>query len=210
MAADAIRTLNAVEKCPHCGVVSPHLPIQWAGATRGSKLGVERLWGVFSCNSCGGIVASMTNNPHSSENLLNWPDAIFPKAPQANEDIPPTARQYLQQTIDTLHAPDAAAVMAGSAVDAMLKAQGLIKGSLYSRIDEARGAGILTQGMAEWAHEVRLGSNRPRHADEDNPHVSPDEASQSVDFAEALGNFLFVLTARIQRGIEAAKQSEAA
>jgi hypothetical protein len=58
--------------------------------------------------------------------------------------------------------------------------------------------------MADWAHEVRLGSNRPRHADIDKPNVSADEAAQSVEFAEALGNFLFVLTARIDRGLKAA------
>jgi hypothetical protein len=105
---------------------------------------------------------------------------------------------------ETLHAPDAAAVMAGSAVDAMLKAHGLEAGSLYARIDEALTKNLLTQGMADWAHNVRLGSNRPRHADKDKPHVSPNEAKQSVEFAEALGNFLFVLTARVNRGLKAA------
>jgi hypothetical protein len=95
--------------------------------------------------------------------------------------------------------------MAGSAVDAMLKALGYTEGSLYARIDEATAAHVLTQGMADWAHEVRLGSNRPRHADEDRPHVSAAEARQSVEFAESLGNFLFVLTAKINRGIESAR-----
>ncbi len=94
--------------------------------------------------------------------------------------------------------------MAGSAVDAMLKAKGFVKGSLYDRIDEALTATVLTKGMADWAHSVRLGSNRPRHADAERPHVSAAEAKQSVEFAEALGNFLFVLTARIERGIAAA------
>lgn len=94
--------------------------------------------------------------------------------------------------------------MSGSAVDAMLKHHKLVEGSLYKRIDEALSENLLTQGMADWAHSVRLGSNRPRHADDKRPHVSPDEAKQSVEFAEALGNFLFVLTARIERGIKAA------
>ena len=100
--------------------------------------------------------------------------------------------------------------MAGSAVDAMLKAKGYIDGSLYKRIDMALTDAVLTQGMADWAHSVRLGSNRPRHADADKPHVLPDEARQSVEFAEALGNFLFVLTAKVERGIEAAKSAEPA
>ena len=112
------------------------------------------------------------------------------------------ARNFLQQAYETLHAPDAAAVMAGSAIDAMLKHHNYTTGSLYDRIDKALADNLLTKGMADWAHEVRLGSNRPRHADKDKPSVSLAEAAQSVEFAEALGNFLFVLTARIDRGLK--------
>lgn len=100
--------------------------------------------------------------------------------------------------------------MAGSAVDAMLKNKGFETGSLYARIDQATVDGVLTRGMAEWAHSVRLGSNRPRHADEANPHVTPAEAQRSVDFAEALGNFLFVLTAQIEEAVSEAGGSEVA
>lgn len=94
--------------------------------------------------------------------------------------------------------------MAGAAVDAMLKELGYENGSVYMRIDAALADNKLTKGMAEWAHVVRLGSNRPRHADMDKPHVTEEEARHSVEFAEALGNFLFVLTAKISRGIAAA------
>jgi hypothetical protein len=135
--------------------------------------------------------------------------SIYPNAKTAHEDIPDIARRFLQQAYETLNAPDAAAVMAGSAVDAMLKEKKYEKGSLYERIDKALNDNVLTQGMADWAHEVRLGSNRPRHSDSERPHVTVDEAQQSVEFAEALGNFLFVLTAKINRGIAAAKAAEA-
>jgi hypothetical protein len=110
--------------------------------------------------------------------------------------------------METLHAPDAAAIMAGSAVDAMLKHFKLIDGSVYRRIDEAVSQHILTAAMGEWAHEVRLGSNRPRHSDAENPHVSPEQAQQSVEFAEALGHFLFVLSSRVKKGIEDAKTTK--
>ena len=133
---------------------------------------------------------------------------LFPDAKTAHEDIPEPARTFLQEAYETLHAPDAAAVMAGSAVDAMLKARGLETGNLYTRIDEALASNLLTKGMADWAHEVRLGSNRPRHADKERPHVSPEEAKQSVEFADALGNFLFVLTARVNRGLKEATGAE--
>ena len=37
--------------------------------------------------------------------------------------------------------------------------------------------------------------------------MSDEEAQQSVEFAEALGFFLFVLTKRIDRGTKAAKEA---
>ncbi|MER2537388.1 MAG: DUF4145 domain-containing protein [Rhizobiaceae bacterium] len=131
-------------------------------------------------------------------------DAMHPAQKTAHDDIPEPGRKFLQQAYETLHAPDAAALMSGSAVDSFLKAVEYREGSLYQRIDRALKDNVLTKGMADWAHSVRLGANRPRHADAERPHVSPEEAEQSVAFAEALGTFLFVLTARIERGIEAA------
>jgi hypothetical protein len=56
---------------------------------------------------------------------------------------------------------------------------------------------------------TRCVSGQIGHADQDKPHVSQDEAKQSVEFAEALGYFLFVLTKRIERGKEAAKKASA-
>jgi hypothetical protein len=137
-------------------------------------------------------------------------ETLYPATRSAAAEIPDPARRYLQQALETLHAPDAAAVMAGSAVDAMLKHLGLGEGSVYSRIEQAVCQHILTAPMGEWAHEVRLGANRPRHADAENPYVSLRQAQQSVEFAEALGHFLFVLSSRVKKGIEeAAKADEA-
>ena len=59
-------------------------------------------------------------------------------------DLPDRARPYLQQAIDSQQAPDGAAMLAASAVDAMLKKKGLTDGSLYTRIDKAIQQNILT------------------------------------------------------------------
>lgn len=195
--------LLGLTRCPQCSIAAPTLARVWGseGPTVRRDGGVPRHWATYLCISCGSAV-SATGVHDGGAKFIGV--QLFPEPKQAHEDIPPVARQYLQQAYDTLHAPDAAAVMAGSAVDAMLKEKGLTKGSLYDRIDEALAANLLTKEMAEWAHSVRLGSNRPRHADASRPHVLPDEAKQSVDFAEALGNFLFVLSAKITRGIAAA------
>ena len=49
---------------------------------------------------------------------------VFPQSKTAHEDIPEPARTYLKQAIDSEHAPDGAAMLACSAVDAMLKTLG--------------------------------------------------------------------------------------
>lgn len=197
--------LLGIGRCPHCSIASPSLNGVWRsqGPTTRTDGGPKQIWGTYLCASCGSAVTCRADWDGRAGGVVKF-TGIFPDAKFAHLDIPDPARTFLQQAYETLHAPDAAAVMAGSAVDSMLKHHGLVDGSLYKRIDEALEKNMLTKGMADWAHEVRLGSNRPRHADAEKPHVSPEEARQSVEFAEALGNFLFVLTARISRGLEAA------
>lgn len=198
----------ALNRCPHCSIASPLLNLAWCtkdgeGTARSDGQN-RRAWAAYACSTCGGVVTAVGHGAYMRQSAYQ----IFPAPKVAHEDIPDIARNFLQQAFNVLHAPDAAAVMAGSAVDAMLKSKDYTEGSLYKRIDQALEDGVLTHGMSEWAHSVRLGSNRPRHADENNPHVSYVEAIQSVEFAEALGNFLFVLTAKIERGIAAAKSAE--
>jgi hypothetical protein len=176
---------------------------------RGSGL----IWAVYTTTCCEGFLSA--KGPFIAEGvpIEAWGEfpieAIYPGSRRAAPEIPEPARYFLQQAFETLHAPDAAVMVAGSAVDAMLKHRGLTEGSVHARIEEAVKKNILTPAMGEWAHVVRLESNRPRHADEKEPHVSPEEAQQSVEFTDALGLFLFVLSSRIKIGLEAAKKANA-
>jgi hypothetical protein len=95
-------------------------------------------------------------------------------------------------------------MLAASAVDAMLKARGYREHSLYSRIDKAAAEHLITPDMALWAHHVRLEANNPRHVDKGEPHATPEAAKQAVEFAAALANILFVLPARVTRGLKEA------
>jgi len=190
-----------VATCPHCGVGRPQVALMQDYGTRGN-----RRWATYTTTCCGGVLLAV--GPEGNVASHAPIETLYPAARSAATEIPEPARRYLQQAFETLHAPDAAAVMSGSAVDAMLKHFKLVKGSVYERIDLAVEQHILTAAMGEWAHEVRLGSNRPRHADKENPHVTRQQAQQSVEFAEALGHFLFVLSSRVTSGIEAAKADE--
>jgi hypothetical protein len=117
-----------------------------------------------------------------------------------DEDIPSMARAYLEQAANSIHAPAGAVMLAASAVDAMLKAMGLSNGSLNARINEAAATHLITAEMSAWAHEVRLDANDQRHADADMLLPTANDARKALDFAFALGQFLFALPARVARG----------
>jgi hypothetical protein len=125
---------------------------------------------------------------------------MYPSAQMVDHVIPTAARSYLQQAIDSLHAPAGAVILAASAVDSMLKVKNLREGSLYTRIDKAASDHLITNEMAQWAHEVRLDANDLRHADDSAPLPTEDEARKCIDFALALAEFLFVLPAKVERG----------
>lgn len=134
--------------------------------------------------------------------------SIFPSPETVDVELPIRVQTYLTQALDSISSPDGAAMLAGAAVDAMLKEKGFKEGSVYSRIQEAMDEGILTKEMAEWAHDVRLGSNRPRHSDDTEPHVSAHDGKQAVEFAKMLGHFLFVLPARVKQKATLTKESQ--
>jgi len=96
-------------------------------------------------------------------------------------------------------------MLCASSVDAMLKEKGLTSGSLYSRIESASTTHMITPEMSKWAHEVRLDANDERHADQASGLPTEADAKKCVDFTKALGDFLFVLPSRVERGLKAAQ-----
>ena len=130
---------------------------------------------------------------------------MYPEPEEVDEAIPDPAAEYLAQALESIHAPAGAIMLAASSVDAMLKAKDYVEGSLYRRIDEAADDHLITEGMADWAHEVRLDANAQRHADQDAPLPTEAEAQRVIDFVQALGEFLFSLPARVDRGLEDAQ-----
>lgn len=145
----------------------------------------------------------------STEGEQGTVSEIYPFPQMVDDSLPDRAKRYLEQAVNSIHAPSGAVMLAASAVDAMLKAHGYVKGSLYSRIDKAKEDHLITEGMAKWAHEVRLDANDERHADEEATMPEVEDARRAVDFARAFGEFLFAIPARIKRGIKEANPEAA-
>lgn len=201
-----------LHRCPHCQIARPLLSRATLAYDNANK---DQRWAAYVCSYCDGVVTArgslQTVRVSTGRRQAVFVDKTFPDAKSVEEELPERARRYLEQAHQILgDSPDAAAVMASSSVDAMLKNKGFAdrKKSLHNRIDEAVEAHLLTEDMAKWAHHVRFMSNSPRHADDDDPYVSPEQARTVVDFADALGEFLFVLPSRAERAISDVKKPE--
>lgn len=192
-----------LSNCPRCGVKHPTINITLGPvATKAHDQSNGRVWAPYVCSTCGGVMLASAKGQDT--NNVGGITELLPPQRSVAEVIPEPARRYLTQAQDSLHAPDGAVMLAASAVDAMLKAKNYREGTLNERIKAAAADHVITADMALWAHHVRLEANDPRHADDEKPHASPEEAEQSVEFAGALGHILFVLPARVTRGLKAA------
>lgn len=191
-----------LDRCPHCGVAKPLLEQLNGWNTQPSDDDFTTLWAAYKCSTCGSII--MASQPQNTAHVKE----VFPSAPTPDSALPSDAQHYLKQAYESLSAPSGAVMLAASAVDAMLKEKGYKEGSLYSRIDKAAEENVITDEMAAWAHNVRLDANDERHADEDAGMPDREDAKRCVNFAEALGEFLFVLPARVERGRKEAAEDE--
>ncbi len=203
-------------RCPHCRIDHPNLSGRMfhnAGSpdlrllTKNHLQQNAHVWSVYVCSRCGGAVLAAAQL--YSNNSVGEVSEVYPAPVQVDEALPPTAKEYLTQAINSLHAPAGSVMLCASAVDAMLKAKGYTSGNLYGRINKAADDHLITEGMKEWAHEVRLDANDQRHADEAAALPTTAAAQRSIEFAQALGQFLFVLPAQVARG-RAATQATAA
>lgn len=198
--------LVGLDRCPQCGVATPFMEQKLLFNQRLGRSNSSLIWGLYHCHSCDRMcLAESYPVPVSNSSqvrLGEYPvSRFYPPPRMVDQNIPSEARRFMKQAIDTLFAPDAAIVMAASAVDAMLKSKGYKTGNLYSRIDQAVAEHVLTEGMGKWAHKVRLDANAVRHVDDTLSPPTEADAANVVDFASALGDFLFVFTARVDKAV---------
>tara|TARA_R110002111_G_scaffold258042_3_gene326701 strand:+ start:46 stop:660 length:615 start_codon:yes stop_codon:yes gene_type:complete len=191
-----------LKRCPHCRVDNPNITEKNRFITNSFDGRHKRHWAVYVCNRCGGVITGASDYPSG------WVKELYPDEIEVADSLPEKAKAFLDQAIDSLHAPSGAIMLAASSIDAMLKDKGYKKGSLYSRINKATEDHLITDGMSKWAHEVRLGANDERHADEEAELPDGNDAKRTVDFALALAEFLFVLPSRVEKGIKSATEPE--
>lgn len=182
-------------RCPHCSIANPNLADVARLETNNHQGNRVRRWIIYKCGSCGGLVTA--SSIQMGAEVMEY----FPASQSIKDDIPEKPRTYLQQALESLHAPAGAVMLAASAVDSMLKIKGYTDGNLYSRIEKAAAEHVITGDMATWAHDVRLDANDQRHADDGATLPTEEDAKRVIDFATAIAEIMFVLPSRVQRGI---------
>jgi hypothetical protein len=175
----------------------------------------------FTCNNCDGPVVVNYQTLAKQKLLPNamigdlgnyakqvsiknvWPILINRATPKY---IPENVQRFLQQGFVNLKAKhyDAAGAMARKALEAALAAhdEDLKKGTLYERINKLKENGVLTESLADWAHNVRLLGNDAVH---DLEPADPVDVNQALLLAEYLLIYLFTLPTEIRLAKESAE-----
>ena len=208
----------SLDRCPHCKIARPNLVSQWDDLEPpdSEKIrGQRRFWCAYRCSTCRSIILTCwsaqnitskeTARGPKSEFCDFYLNEIIPAIHEIAEEIPSPAREYLKDASNAVSSPNASIMAAASAVDAMLKHRGINEKNLYDALKKAVDTHIITQDMEKWGHHIRIEANDQRHVK--GPLATVEQAQAVVDFAEALGEFLFVLPSRVTRGIKKADEA---
>jgi Domain of unknown function (DUF4145) len=141
-----------------------------------------------------------------------WPPA---SGSSVDEAVPERIRDIFGEGLRCLSAkaPNAAAVMFGRTLEAIVhdkggeKAVKALDRNLAAALDVMVAERRLSQDLAEWAKEVRLGRNAGGHDEplDELDDVTPEEARNLSKFLDQLLINLYVMPARLRR----AKESKA-
>lgn len=188
-----------LNRCPHCNIANPNVFIIHGFDTTDARGENPRTWKVYSCKSCGGAIIGSCKK--SRNDVLD----LFPSRKTIDSCIPERAREYLNQALETIQSPAGSIMLSASSIDAMLKDKGFKNGTLFNRIEEAVKNHLITEGMALWAHQIRLEANDQRHADESVDLPTQTDAERIIEFTMALAEFLYVLPHKVDKGIISTK-----
>jgi hypothetical protein len=156
------------------------------------------------CKNCGNLVmifwTAASNAPGGGIHdfkLLPWPrqTTTFPK------HWPADVGRYWMQARRNLEGKnwDAAALMARSAVQLVMRHQGANGRNLAAEIDDLASKGILPPIMKEWSHEIRVLGNENAHPTPGSEGTTQKDASDVVEFLGQLLVFTYNLPHQIEQ-----------
>ena len=207
--------------CPSCERFA-NMTVQW-GQVDDSKAEVRF---AATCDYCGNLSTALGKEvagghggvttdltyvrrtaaiAEAKESLEWWPKVgVAPAIVDVPQAIARAAREAYSSASVGNHM--AAILMARTVVEATAKDKGINTGSLSSKINAMREAGLIRPAIAEQAHEVRFAGNDMAHGDIEAEVDATDSEELLALMAETLSE-VFQGPARLER-IRAKRQSE--
>ena len=204
---------NRLEPCPHCGVITTYTIVRdtrpaYAEAQREGKL----YHTLVSCDNdnCGNITLFIFKGVKKPYKTLRGGTGYsiglelvdqYPKRiPKFHESIP---RQVADDYIEAIKCFDisswkASVVMCRRALQGSVIDKGAKKDKLWEQIDELYDQQIITKGIKDWAHEIRLTGNIGAHPDKDGlEDVTQEDAKELIDFMEEYLNYVYIMPSKV-------------
>jgi hypothetical protein len=124
-----------------------------------------------------------------------WP---HPRQTRLSDEIPSPIKESLKEAHLCLEAGAnlAAAVMAGRAVEGICRHHKTQKHNLLGGLVELKDRGIIEGRLFQWSQELHWYRNVGAHAGPAG--ITPRDARDLVDFALAICNYVFALTAKYE------------
>lgn len=159
-----------------------------------SRVGVQSLYSLLECNSCGGplLVAQEDYGDGWDEPFRLWP---LP-ARILSQTIPESLRRELSEARACFDskAYTAAVVMVRRTLEGVCAENQVTKKPLYKALQEMASQGLLDGRLLTWADGLRVLGNEGAHYT--GLLVSREDAKDALAFAEAVLDYLYVLTAQ--------------
>lgn len=156
-----------------------------------------------ACNNAAVVLQSDQNEPDAPEYRWGPVRRVWPRPQKRlSQDIPESVRKNVEEAEKCLRAGayNACAVMCGRALESVSHAFGTKKKVLAGGLQDLRDAGVIDRRLYEWGDALRSERNIGAHAS--NTDITKQDATDLVEFTNAICEYVFVLTARFDRFME--------
>lgn len=147
---------------------------------------------LLKCPKCERPLLTMQQSIENEK--LNDPTPIYPPSgKQVNPSLPKPLKSSYQEALQCFKARafTASAIMCRKTVEGICDEHGIEPGRLKNRLEKMKENGIIENRLFEWAEVLRDSGNKAAH--EINITISRQDASDIIDFTDALLEYVFTL-----------------
>ena len=185
--------------CAFCGE-DRHLTVEHHAEKTHPKRHKTLNYDTCRCTNCGNLTMVLwaESNTGGISNFRSLPWSL--RVQKFPEHWPADVGRYWLQAKRSLEGKnfDAAALMARSALQIVLRKHNAKGSNLNQEIDDLADQGLLPPIMKDWAHTVRLVGNDSAHPKPDENGPSSRDAQELVRFLDFLLEYLYDLPKRIE------------